>query len=384
MRTPNLSRPFDAVVLGLGGVGSAALMALSSRGGRVLGIDAHGPAHHLGSSWGFTRVFRHAYFEHPGYVPLLQRATSLFEAWETHTRTPLLHRAGVLLVGPPDSVLVHASRAAAEQHGLQTHWLSSTLLARRFPQFAVHADTVGLFEPDAGFVRVEDAIRAALEQANAPRLHHTRVAHWERLGTDHLRVHLADGRAIRTRRLAIAAGAWTPKLVPSLAPLLTVSRNVQTWLNPLQPGVANAQHLPGWLVDRPGKRALYGIPADPLRPGPPLTKVAVHGSDTLVDADTVSRAVTKADRKAIQDGVDAVIPGIRGPIVDAAVCMYTNTPDEDFIVDTLPDAPEVAVVTGLSGHGFKLAPVLGQALADLVADGHSALPIDFLRLQRFR
>ena len=374
---------YDVVVLGLGAVGSAALWSLSQRGLRVLGLDAHGPAHDRGSSHGHTRVFRHAYFEHPDYVPLLRAATATFEAWERTAGVALLHRCGVLVRGPRDAEAVVGAKRAADLHGLDVRWLEPPALARAYPQFAEDSDMVGIFEPDAGFVRVEAAVRCALGLATAPRRHHAPVARWERLGPDHIVVHPVDGPPVHTRRLALAAGAWTAPLVPELAPWLTVTRQVQAWLTPSEPTAAAADRLPCWLVDRPGQRHLYGIPADPLRPGPPLAKVARHGSDHATTPASVDRTVHPADLAPLQADVSEQVPGLVGPVADASVCLYTSTPDGHFIVDRLPHAPEVGVVAGLSRHGFKLAPALGRALADLVCDRQTDLPVDFLGLGRF-
>ena len=375
---------YDAIVLGLGGVGSAALLSLARRGARVLGLDAHPPVHAFGSSHGHTRVFRHAYFEHPDYVPLLRASTAAFEGWERAAGVDLLHRCGVLLVGRSDSVLVGRSAEAAAEHGVPVEPLDAARLRGRFPQFTVAEDTIGLFEPGGGFVRVERAVSAALglaDEAGAERRHGARVVDW-RVRNGGVEVVVANGERLRARRLVVAAGPWTPVVCPMLAPHLTVTRLVQVWLEPSAVGSAHARRFPCWLVDRPGRRAIYGIPVDPERPGCRHTKVAVHHSDTVVAADTVDRSIHRADTKVIQDAVNENVPGIFGPVAAAAVCMYTNTADEDFIVDHLPGLPQVVVATGLSGHGFKLAPALGDALTDLALDGGTALPIGFLRLAR--
>lgn len=383
MTRPSPQPKLDVVVAGLGAVGSAALWALSGRGLRVLGIDPHPPAHRLGSSHGHTRIFRHAYFEHPDYVPLLRASVARFGQWEAGQNCALLHRCGVLVVGPAGSEVVTGSLRAAQQHGLPIEPLDAGALRERFPAFTVRPDTHALFEADAGFVRVEQAIRCALSQASAPRRHGVGLHGWRKQSTDQIELHLTDGSILHTARLVLATGAWTPRLAPSLASLLTVTRQVQTWLTPAQPDAARPDRLPGWLVDRPGQRPLYGIPADPERPGSPLAKVAIHGSDTVVRPDEVDRTVGAADEAAVLDALRAEVPGLMGPIREASVCLYTSTPDGHFVVDTLPDTPEVAVVAGLSGHGFKMAPALGQALADLATDGRTDLPVDFLALSRF-
>lgn len=385
MSTVHLDRaePLDVVVLGLGAVGAAALWALSNRGLSVLGLDPHPPCHSLGSSHGQTRVFRHAYFEHPDYVPILRNATGTFERWEADADTSLLHRAGVLVMGPEGCPAVEGSRQAARLHGLEIRDLDGAALCKEYPQFAKHPTLDAVFEADAGFVRVERSISTALQLATAPRLHGVGVSQWERHGADRITLRLTNGRSLTTRRLAVAAGAWTAALVPSLAPLLTVTRQVQAWVTPAQPELAEASCLPCWLWDRPGDRHFYGIPADPERPGPPLAKVAVHGSDGVVAPDAVNRMVSTADLDPIKHGLATHVPGLLGPIRDASVCLYTSSPDEHFIVDRLPSVPEVAIVCGLSGHGFKMAPALGQILADLSVDGRTDLPIGFLGLDRF-
>ena len=166
-----------------------------------------------------------------------------------------------------------------------------------------------MFEADAGFVRVERAIGTALQLASAPRWHGVGVAAWERSAPDRIVLRLTDGRQVTTRRLAVSAGAWTGALVPSLKPLLTVTRQVQSWVTPAEPGLADATRLPCWLWDQPGDRHLYGIPADPERAGPPLAKVAVHGSDCVVSPDAVDRVVTPDDLAPITRGLSERVPG---------------------------------------------------------------------------
>ena len=171
MTTPaiDLSLPLDVVVVGLGAVGSAALWALAHRGVQVLGIDPQPPCHAQGSSHGHTRVFRHAYFEHPDYVPLLREATATFERWEQAAGVSLLHRAGVLVMGPRGCPGVVGSRLAAQLHDLEVHALGPSDLRAAYPQFAGGSDIEALFEPDGGFVRVERAIGTALQLSSARR-----------------------------------------------------------------------------------------------------------------------------------------------------------------------------------------------------------------------
>lgn len=381
-----MTAPLDVVVLGLGAVGAAALHAAAAMGARAVGFERHGRAHDQGSHHGHTRVFRHAYFEHPSYVPLLLESTAAVEQLSADTGAALLHRCGVLLAGPPGSVLVGRSAESAARYGLPVESLDAAALKARFPAFAVGPGTQGLFEPQGGFLRPEAIIRAHLARAEAlgaeVRTGAAAEGFWE--DDDAVTVRLAGGAVVRARSVVVAAGAWTATLVPDLAPLLRVTREVQGWLVPDRPADAQPDRLPCWLVDRPGDRALYGIPIDPLRPGAPLAKVAVHGGGGAFDLLTGDRTVDPAEREALGVAAAATLPGLPGVLCEAKVCLYTNTPDEDFILDRAPGCRRVWVAAGLSGHGFKLAPSLGRALADLALTGRTDRPVGFLSLDRLR
>ncbi len=380
-----MTAPYDVAVLGLGAVGAAALRAAAAAGARAVGLERHGRAHDQGSHHGHTRVFRHAYFEHPDYVPLLLESTAAVERLSEATGAALLHRCGVLIVGPAGSVLVERSAESAARFGLPVEHLDVGGLSARFPAFATDPQSVGLFEPGGGFLRPEAIIRAHLAQAEAMGARvcvGVDVAGWDEDDAG-ITVRLTEGGVVRARALVVAAGAWTGALVPALAPLLRVTREVQSWMVPDHPTEALPDRLPCWLVDRPGARALYGVPVDPLRPGPPLAKVAVHGGGAPFDPSSGDRAVHPAELRALGEAASRVLRGLPGAVREAKVCLYTNTPDEDFIVDRAPGARRVWVAAGLSGHGFKLAPALGGALVELALTGRTERPVGFLSLDRF-
>ena len=156
---------YDVIVIGCGGVGSATLWQLASRGARVLGIDPYAPGHDRGSSHGDTRVIRQAYFEHPDYVPLLRRAYALWSDLEQQAGRRLYHETGVLEIGPPNGEVVPGVLTSARVHGLEVESLTADEVAQRFPGCAVPDGDVAVFEKRGGFLRVEDCVIACARQA---------------------------------------------------------------------------------------------------------------------------------------------------------------------------------------------------------------------------
>jgi len=377
---------WDVIVIGAGAVGSAALRAAAEAGARALCLELYAPAHERGSSHGLSRIFRHAYFEHPDYVPLLRHSTARFESLQRESGVALLHRCGMLVTGPHDSTVVRGSLDSGQRWNLAVEALDATALQSRFPWFAHPRDSIGAFEANAGLVRPEAAVHAALGVA---------VSRGAELRTG-TRVHalVEEGSGVwvdsnhgreRATSVIVAAGAWTSRLLPELTKRLTVTRQVQAWVA-ATPG-KDASTLPCWYVDRgPGERALYGLPPDPAanahegvvasRSRHP--KVGMHGSDVVVDPDAGAAAVDDTDLATVWRAYRAVAPALAGPVVAAATCLYTMSPDGHFLVGTRPGARRIHFAAGLSGHGFKLSPALGDALAGLALHGRTELPIGFL------
>ena len=377
---------FDGIVIGVGAVGSFALRAMSRTGARVLGLELDAPAHARGSSHGHCRIFRHAYFEHPDYVPLLQHATRRFEELEREQATDLLHRCGVLLLGRNDSTILRRSLAAAREHGLAVDDIDARDVARRFPWFASPLAEHGVFEPDAGLVRPERAIAAAVASARAAgaavRLCTRAVSlHADDTGVDVVTEHGTE----RARQVVVAAGAWTSKLLPELQRHLTVTRQVQAWVAPRNE--ESSEGMPCWLLDRgDDARALYGIPADPTafaHSPARFPKVAWHGSSDVVDPDIGAAEPSAADLEPLLDAYARAAAPLAGRLAEAATCLYTMSPDGDFLVGRSRTSDRIHFAAGLSGHGFKLAPTLGDALCELALLGGTRLPISFLSPGRF-
>jgi sarcosine oxidase len=382
---------WDVIVVGAGAVGSAALRAASEAGARVLGIEQFSPAHPRGSSHGHSRIFRHAYFEHPDYVPLLRHSTARFESLQRQSSTALLNRCGMLVTGRDDSAVVRGTLAAAQQWALPLESLDARALQARFPLFSFAENAIGAFEPDAGIVRPEATVHASIRTGLA------RGA--ELRTTDRVRSIAEDAAGVsvetdqgreRADAVIIAAGAWTSRLIPELAPLLEVTRQVQAWIAPAA-GI-DASTMPCWLFDRgSGQPAIYGLAPDPVAPagadgGPSPSrypKVAFHGSSVVVDPDQGAAPVTSTEVDRLLESYRSIAPRLAGAPLTAATCLYTMSPDGQFLVGTRRASTRTHFAAGLSGHGFKLAPALGDALVDLAMRGRTELPIGFLSAERF-
>jgi sarcosine oxidase len=382
---------WDVIVVGGGAVGSAALRAAAESGASVLGLEQFTPANPRGSSHGLSRIFRHAYFEHPEYVPLLRHSTRRFESLEIESGQRLLHRCGMLVMGPPGSETVLGSLASARRWGLGVDELDGAALQRRFSWFSAANDTIGAFEADAGLVRPEAAVHAAITVARRRGAEFRTSSRAKRVQEDStgVTVETTEGPE-RASAVIIATGPWTPRLMPELAPLLTVTRQVQAWFAPV-PGT-DASAMPCWLYDRgPERRSIYGLAPDPLASGNAAEaptqarypKVGLHGSDAVVDADEGADPVNTDDIDLVREAFRECAPALTGELVDAATCLYTMSPDGDFLVGTRKGCRRIHYAAGLSGHGFKLGPALGDALADIALRGHTDLPIGFLSPERF-
>lgn len=371
---------YDILVLGVGGVGSAALFHLAGRGLRVLGIDRFAPGHARGSSHGQTRLIRQAYFEHPAYVPLVKRAYELWHELEQLSGRQLFRQVGLLQAGPATGSVVPGVLASAAQHGLPIDRLSPDDLRRRFPGFAVPDELSAVFEARAGFLYVEDCVRTYVDQAvqrGARLLAGTAVRSWT-CQPDSITVETDAGR-FQAARAIICAGPWAHDLLTGLGIPLRVVRKPLYWFAAPDDTFAASRGQPGFLFETPGGE-FYGFPSLP----DVGLKCAEHTGGLAVDDPLqVNRGLVSEETERVQQFLRTYLPQASTEVRDSAVCMYTLSPDRTFLVDTHPDWPQVAFAAGLSGHGFKFTSVLGEILADLATTGRSPLPIDFLSCRRF-
>jgi sarcosine oxidase len=380
---------YDCIVLGVGGFGSGALYHLARRGARVLGIDQYGMAHDRGSSHGETRIIRKAYFEHADYVPLLQHAYLLWRELESETARQLLHQVGLFIAGLPECESVSGTLAAARQHNLPVERLLPHEAARRFRGYRFPEEFSIVYESEAGYLEVENCVAAhsrAAQARGAELRWNEPVLGWKSDGSE-ICVTTTQGRYYASR-LIIAAGPWASRALaaenagPVGSPwpeLLRVVRKPVFWFSaPDEFDVAAGNST--FFFETPAGQ-FYGFP----RLDGQTIKLAEHtGGASVADPATVDRSIYPDDLERVTQFASRHLPQIAAQPARHSMCLYTKTPDSHFIVDRHPQFANVVIAAGFSGHGFKFTSVLGQALADLAADGHTPLPVGFLSLERFR
>jgi sarcosine oxidase len=369
----------DVVVVGLGIMGSATLYHLARRGQRVLGIERFTPGHDRGSSHGETRIIRLGYFEHPSYVPLVRAALPQWRDLEARSGQTLLHVTGVLELGAPESALVSGTLTASRAHALPHQVLDASAVMRRFPAFHLPTDFVGVFQPDGGFLMAEAAIHAHLNLAKAAGAVIRTGATVRDIvpGTASVRLTTEHG-VIDAGAVVITAGAWVTPLLPALPPL-RVTRQVLVWLAPSEPPLFARDRFPVFLLET-NHGIHYGFP---LQTDGSLKVSKHHHLDQTADPDAYDRVVSAADEAAIRNAIAEHLPSANGPLIRSKTCLYTMTSDGDFIVDHMPGHPNIVVASPCSGHGFKFAPVIGEAAADLVTRGATSHDISRFQMNRF-
>ena len=372
---------YEVIVAGIGGMGSATVAELAARGVRVLGLDRAGIPNDSGSSHGVNRIIRLAYAEDPRYVPLLRRAYERWRELEARLGEPILITTGGLDMGRADSGTVSGSLASAREHDLRHELLDAGQIRARYRGFSVPDDMVAVFQPEGGFVLSERAIaghaRLALD-AGAELRDHEPVMAWEPRG-DGVVVRTAVGQ-YHAQRLVISAGAWLGKLVPSVASIAVPERQVLLWAQTRRPEYYTPEALPIFILDVE-EGLFYGFPEYGL---PGLKIGRMHHRRQVVDPDAWDRSVLEPEDEAVlRAATSRYLPDANGPALTLKTCMFTNTPDEHFIIDTLPGAPQVVVVSPCSGHGYKFASVVGEIAADLALAGITDHDISMFRIDRF-
>jgi sarcosine oxidase len=374
-----MAERFDVIVAGLGAMGSATLFHLARRGVKALGIDQFAPPHSNGSSHGETRVIREAYFEHPSYVPFVQRAYELWSELERLSGEHLYLQTGGLMIGRTGSAVLDGALRSAREHNLPHELLNSAEINDRFP--GLHPDPYmsGVLEPRAGILFPEMCVAAHLQLATREGAHirtNEKVHQWANdpnglvVQTSHETYHAG--------KLVLASGPWIPTLLPKLRGLFQVERQVLLWFKALDHAEFTPEVFPIHLWEYEPEKMFYGFPD--LGSG---VKVAFHHQGDLTNPVTVDRTVHSSDVARMRELLARYLPNANGTFLRGTVCLYTNTPDGHFILDALPDNPNVIVASPCSGHGFKFASAVGEVLADMACGENPKLDLKLFSLARF-
>jgi sarcosine oxidase len=374
--------PYDAIVIGLGGMGSASAYHLARRGWRVLGLEQHDLLHELGSSHGLTRIIRLAYHEDPSYVPLLRRSYELWHELEEQAGERLLITTGSIEGGPEDGHTFRGSLAAAQVHELPHEVLDLDELRRRFPAYGQFDRGLrAVWQPDGGFLLAERTILAHVNGAlrHGAELHFREpVRDWQPTAEGGVRV-ATDRGTHEGGRLIICAGPWVGRLLPQLTPMAVPERQVLAWLQPTHPELFAPERFPVFLVDVE-EGSYYGFPIHDV---PGFKFGRYHHLREPIDPDDPDRSTRPDDEAVLRAFAARYFPSGAGPTLMLKACIFTNSPDEHFLIDRLPDLPQVSVAAGFSGHGYKFCSVVGEVMADLAQHGETRHDIGLFRLDRF-
>src|SRR6266480_539726 len=296
---------YDAIVLGVGGMGSATVYHLARRGRRVLGIEQFGLAHDLGSSHGVNRIIRLAYAEDPAYVPLLRRAYELWRELETRAGEQLLFLTGGVDVGPPDGKIVTGSLRSCEEHGLSREVLDARELARRYPGYRLPDELVAVYQSQSGFVMSERAILAHVAAARDMGAEvHEREPVVEWLPDGHGVTVRTELGSYRAERLVITAGPWIGQAVPVLARLAVPERQVLIWTQPLRPEYFALGAFPIFYMEAEEGR-FYGFPVHGV-PGFKLGKY--HHRHEEANPNQLNREIDAEDERVLREGIRRYFP----------------------------------------------------------------------------
>jgi sarcosine oxidase len=383
-----MSVQYDVIVLGIGAMGSAACYYLARQGVHVLGLEQFGVPNEMSSHTGQSRIIRKAYFEHPDYVPLLEQAYKNWKELESETKTQIYFQTGLLYGGRPDHPVIKGVLNSAKQFAIQLDVLTSGEMEEKYPQFTIPDDYEKLFEPEAGFLLPELIIRLYADKA----MHHgaeirtnTKVIEWHKTSSG-IEVTTSEG-IVTANKIIITTGPWSSSFLPGYPFVLRETRQMLGWAMPKKSSSFTPGKFPCWLIaDHTTPGVYYGFPAlpDDRLEGPSGCKLAYHYPGATTDPDRISRASIAEDEAELVYALQSYFPNAFLPGLKLKSCMYTMTPDENFVIDFLPGyGQDVIIATGFSGHGFKFASVIGEIVCDLATRGFTKLPIRFLNAIRF-
>ncbi|HMJ19584.1 MAG TPA: N-methyl-L-tryptophan oxidase [Gemmatimonadaceae bacterium] len=376
------TRHYNAIVVGLGAMGSATLYHLARRGWRVLGLEQFAAAHKQGSSHGDSRIIRETYFEHPLYVPLVRRAHELWRELEDRSGSSLMTITGGIMIGPPDGSVVRGTLRSAEEHELPHEILTPAEVRERFPAFHLDKGLVAVFDPRAGFLDPEACNLAHVKLA--------RDAGAEARFSEPALDWIVDGGGVRVKtssgtytadRLVITAGAWDGALLPDVVLPLTIERQAVFWLEPTRdPALYELGHFPIYAYEYRAGSICYGFPRLPRG----VKASVMHDGEIVQSPDSAKRTVDETEVSPLRAALKPILPALsEAPVRESDVCLFTNTPDRDFIIDFHPCFPQVLISSPCSGHGFKFASAIGEIQADLLTKGKTQFDLSPFSIDRW-
>ena len=374
------NRHYNVIVVGLGAMGSATLYHVAQRGWRALGLEQFAPGHSLGSSHGDSRIIRETYFEHPLYVPLVQRAHRLWRELEERGGSSLMTITGGIMIGPADGEIVSGTLRSATEYDLPHEILTPVEVRKRFPAFRLDDDLVAVLDPRAGFLDPEACNRAHLklaQEAGAQALFNEPALDWTPDGSG-IRVTTASD-TYTADRLVLSGGPWNGELLPDLVLPLTIERQAVFWFDP-PVGDYELARFPIYAYEYRAGNICYGFPRLPRG----VKASVMHDGDKVIDPDNVNRTVEKSEVNPLRAALRRILPALsEAPVRETDVCLFTNTPDHDFIIDFHPFTPQVLISSPCSGHGFKFASAIGEIQADLLVNGKTEFDLSLFRLGRW-
>ena len=376
----SVAQRFDVIVVGVGAMGSAVCRHLAKRGQRVLGLERFDIPHAMGSSHGVTRIIRMAYFEDPSYVPLLARSYQLWRDLEAEAGERLLVITGGIDAAPEDHLVFQGSLASCRLHDLDHEVLTGAEVGERFPGYRLPENHMAVLQPDGGYLLSERCLVAhvAAAQSDGAEIHaREQVLGWD-AGDSGVVVRTTRSE-YRADRLVITAGPWSGGLVEAIRDLAVPERQVLAWFQPIRPELFTRDRFPIFNVEVT-EGHFYGFPVETI----PGFKVGLyHHLLEEVDPDHMAREPNPADEAPLREFTKRYFPDAAGPTMTLKTCLFTNSPDEHFIIDQHPDSDRIVLAAGFSGHGFKFSSVVGEILAELSIDGETSHDIGLLRLDRF-
>ena len=383
-----MNNSFDVIVIGVGSMGSAACYYLSKRGCKVLGIEQFDITHEFGSHAGQSRIIRKAYFEHPGYVPLLERAYENWRSFEKQVGEQLYFETGLLYAGTSNNEMIKGVKRSAALYNIELEKSDLADARKRFQPFTFPENFEVLLEPGAGFIPPEKAIKlytSQAEKAGAIIRTNEKVIDWKKEATG---IIVRTGKNFyQCKKLIITAGAWAGKMIAGVADKIKVTRQFVAWIKTKNDDQFKLNEFPCWMIgDNEKHGCYYGFPLlDTEKFGEPAgLKLAHHFPNEVSDPDKVDRETRESDIQNLKYCLDKYLPGVFHAVASTKICLYGNSPDENFIIDKLPGFEEnVSIACGFSGHGFKFASVVGEILADLAIEGKTDHPTEFLNAKRF-